>query len=109
MLRETRQKAVVIDHDAELRAGGFARTAELVAALDVTIAIDSSVFNLCGAMGAPVWVLAESDPDFRLGDAEQHGSSTPWFPSARVYRRRADETTWGPVVERVREALVRTG
>src|SRR5690606_31026660 len=96
--------AGVIDHNDELRAGGFIQTARLIAELDLLISIDSSVFNLAGAMGAPVWVLAESNPDFRLGDAELHGDRTPWFPSGRVFRQAKGEE-WEPVVERVRVPL----
>jgi hypothetical protein len=33
------------------------------------------------------------------------GPSTPWFPSARVFHQSTPDA-WGPVIERVRDALV---
>jgi hypothetical protein len=92
--------ACAIDYSSELRS--FEDTAAIIANLDLVIAIDSAVANLCGAMGSRVWALIERDNDFRWGSA---GDTTPYFPSARVFRqKRAGE--WRPVVQRVRDALI---
>ena len=55
-------------------------------------------------MGRPVWVMVEREgaSDFRRGTTT--GETTPWFPSARVFRQEK-ACEWGPVIERVREAL----
>jgi len=89
-----------IDHSKQLRS--FDDTAAVIANLDLVIAIDSAVANLCGAMGAALWALIEYDNDFRWGT---DGETTSWFPSARVFRQeRAGE--WPTVVQRVHDALV---
>jgi hypothetical protein len=96
----------VIDHSNEIKT--FVDTAALIAGLDLVIAVDSSPANLTGALGKTIWALVESPCDFRwAGD----GDSTPWFPSARVFRqdRRGD---WKPVIQKMRhelEALARAG
>ncbi|CAG9210444.1 hypothetical protein BVI434_2420001 [Burkholderia vietnamiensis] len=43
----------------------FAETAALVDALDLVIAVDTSVVHLAGALGRPVWVLLPRVPDWR--------------------------------------------
>ena len=83
--------AGVIDHSGELRS--FMDTACIVAGLDLTITIDSSVSNLCGSMGRSVWTLTEPDPDWRW-------SNPAWFPSGRVFHQ--DDRGWLGVIERVR-------
>jgi hypothetical protein len=87
--------ARVANHAGKLR--DFADTAALVSCLDLVVTVDSAVANLCGAMGRPVWVLVEDDPDFRWCDSR-------WFPSGRVFRQ--DGSGWAPpVIERVCDAL----
>jgi hypothetical protein len=79
----------------------FADTAALVAALDLVIAVDTSVVHLAGALGKPVWVLLPFAPDFRwlLGR-----SDSPWYPTMRLFRQqRAGE--WDYVIAEVRSQL----
>jgi hypothetical protein len=52
-------------------------------------------------MGRPVWLLVPFAPDWRW---TLDGETTPWYPSARLFR----QTTlgdWRPVIERVAAAL----
>lgn len=91
----------VRDHNAELQAGGFLQTARLLHGLDLVVSIDSSVANLAGALGLPVWALVEADPDFRWGSS---GSATPWYPLAKVFRQDSPGD-WASVVRQVVEAL----
>jgi Flp pilus assembly protein TadD len=79
----------------------FADTAALIAALDLVIAVDTSVVHLAGAMGKPVWVLLPFAPDWRwLLDR----NDSPWYPTMRLFRQqRAGE--WDPVVAEVRSEL----
>jgi len=89
----------VIDIGPQLN--DFADTAGAIANLDLVISVDTSVANLAGAMGVPVWVLVRRDPDWRwLGEA----GKTPWFPTARVFRQE-EEGAWEPVVRRVAAEL----
>jgi hypothetical protein len=83
----------------------FDTTIGIMRALDGIVTADNVVANLAGALGLPVMVLLEYDNDARWGDAELHGNRSPWYPSASVFRRRADEPSWGSVVERVRAGL----
>lgn len=79
----------------------FADTAGVVAGLDLVITVDTAVAHLAGAMGKPVWVLLPTDGDWRWGADE---TTTPLYPSARLFRRRADES-WRRLIDRVRSAL----
>lgn len=81
--------------------GDFADTAAAVAALDLVIAVDTSVAHLAGAMGRPVWVLLPYALDWRwLRDRED----TPWYPGMRLFRQRAPRV-WDDVIARVSATL----
>jgi hypothetical protein len=79
----------------------FADTAALLQALDLVIAVDTSVAHIAGALGRPVWILLPFSPDWRWMLDRQ---DSPWYPSARLYRQGADRD-WGPVLARVRADL----
>lgn len=65
--------------------GDFADTAAAVAALDLIIAVDTSVAHLAGALGRPVWMLTPYALDWRwLRDRED----SPWYPTMRLFRQR---------------------
>lgn len=76
----------------------FADTARIVSELDLVIACDTSVVHLAGGMGKPVWVLVNRQAmDGRWG---ADGETTPWYASARVFRKSLDEE-WRDVMRRV--------
>lgn len=62
----------------------FADTAAAIANLDLVITIDTSVAHLCGALGAPAWIMLKSSPDWRwlLGR-----SDSPWYSSLTLFRQ----------------------
>ncbi|MCF8481270.1 MAG: tetratricopeptide repeat protein [Rhodospirillum sp.] len=62
-------------------------TAQLIAGLDGVVTVDTVVAHLAGAMGKPTWILLGSRPDWRWG---QGGQTTPWYPTARLFRRGLD-------------------
>jgi tetratricopeptide (TPR) repeat protein len=65
----------------------FHETAALVQNLDLLITVDTAVAHLAGAMGKPAWILLPHIPDWRwLLDR----SDSPWYPSVRLFRQRAD-------------------
>ena len=64
----------------------FSEQASQIMGLDLVITVDTAVANLAGALGAPVWVAVPYVPNWRWG---MQGNTTPWYPSARVYRQSA--------------------
>ncbi len=79
----------------------FGETAAAISAMDLVIAVDTSVAHLAAALGRPTWVLLPFAPDWRwLLERED----SPWYPSIRLFRQptRGD---WDSVVRRVRAEL----
>jgi ADP-heptose:LPS heptosyltransferase len=87
------------DLTAEL--SDFADTAALISALDLVIAVDTSVAHLAAALGKPVWLMLPFAPDFRwLFDRED----SPWYPGMRLFRQQ-ELGDWNGVVARISAAL----
>src|SRR5262249_9754241 len=79
----------------------FADTAAIIMSLDLVISSDTSIVNLAGALGRPVWVLLPFRPDWRwLLDRDD----TPWYLTARLFRQR-DAGDWATVLDDVCTAL----
>jgi tetratricopeptide (TPR) repeat protein len=87
--------------DVSDRIGDFTDTAALCAAMDVVVAVDTSIAHLAGALGKPVWILLPYAPDWRW---LLERSDSPWYPGARLYRQRPGED-WSAVLARVRADL----
>ncbi len=79
----------------------FTDTAALIEALDLVIAVDTSVAHLGGALGKPTWILLPFSPDWRWLTGRD---DSPWYPSARLFRQAAPGD-WADVVRRVAQAL----
>jgi hypothetical protein len=102
-------------HDAELLArhanvthlGGeladMADTAAVAALADLTIAVDTAVAHVAGALARPVWVLLPFAPDWRW---TLNGESSPWYPQARLFRQPA-LGDWPSVIATLRAELTR--
>jgi tetratricopeptide (TPR) repeat protein len=82
---------------ARTGAADFQDTAEIIAGLDLVISIDTAVAHLAGAMGKPLYVLLPEPADWRW---PHRGDTTPWHPSARLFRQ-TRPGDWEEVVERV--------
>jgi len=90
---------VVVDgcsHDRDL-----VETAALISTLDLVITTDTSIAHLAGAMGKPVWILLPHLSDWRW---MQENETTPWYPTARLYRQRS-RGDWVGVLNRVAAEL----
>lgn len=91
----------VRDWTHELR--DFADTANLIAALDLVISVDTAVAHLAGALGKPVWLLNRFDTEWRwMLDRD----TSPWYPAMRIFRQ-PSHGDWTSVLETVVEALAR--
>jgi hypothetical protein len=75
----------------------LAETAALVATLDLIITTDTCIAHLAGAMGKPVWILLPHLSDWRW---MQQIETTPWYPTARLFRQRTPGD-WAEVQERI--------
>jgi len=102
-------------HDAELLArhanvtplGGelsdLADTAAVMALADLTIAVDTAVVHLAGALARPVWVMLPFAPDWRWSLTGEH---SPWYPQARLFRQPA-LADWASTIATLRPELAR--
>jgi len=79
----------------------FNDTAAVLSLCDLLVTADTAPAHLAGAMGWPVWVLVPFAPDWRW---MLDGESTPWYPTARVFRQSA-LADWDAVIARVASAL----
>ena len=72
-------------------------TAAVVATLDLVVTTDTCIAHLAGAMGRPVWILLPYLADWRW---MQEIETTPWYPTARLFRQ-SRPGDWAGVLERV--------
>ena len=79
----------------------LAETAAVIAGLDLVITTDTCIAHLAGAMDKTVWILLPYLADWRW---MQERETTPWFPSARLFRQRT-AGDWADVVELVAARL----
>ena len=100
----------------------MADTAAVAALADLTIAVDTAVVHLAGALGRPVWVMLPFAPDWRwtlARDPEKWGpvfgkdhaqtqnfESSPWYPQARLFRQPA-LGDWPSAIATLRAELAR--
>jgi hypothetical protein len=62
----------------------FGDSAAMIEQLDLVITVDTAVAHLAGALGRPVWIMLPPNADWRwLLERED----SPWYPTARLFRR----------------------
>lgn len=79
----------------------FSDTAALIAALDLVIAVDTSVAHLAAALGKPVWLLSRHDACWRW---LTHRADSPWYSSLHIYRQ-PTAGDWDSVMRQVVQDL----
>jgi tetratricopeptide (TPR) repeat protein len=87
--------------DACSNARDFADTAEVVAGLDLVIAVDTAIAHLAGGMGKPVWVLLGAVPEWRWALV---GETTPWYPTMRLFRAK-ERGRWTELMKQIATEL----
>ncbi len=81
----------------------FADSAALLSLCDLTLAVDTALVHLAGALARPFWVLLPFAPDWRWVSP---AGTSPWYPQARLFRQQA-LGDWTSVIANVCEALAR--
>jgi hypothetical protein len=69
--------------------------------LNLVITVDTMAAHLAGALGLPVWLLLDHDPDWRWMSGRD---DSPWYPTMRLFRQRRPGD-WAGVIEEVRSEL----
>jgi hypothetical protein len=95
--------AAHVIHDWMDKCTDFYDTACLISALDLVIAVDTSVAHAAGALGKPVWLLSRFDGCWRwmIGRTD-----SPWYKSTTIYRQ--DQfVKWQPIIARLADDLAR--
>jgi tetratricopeptide (TPR) repeat protein len=83
--------------------GDFDATAEVVAAVDLVISVDTAWAHLAGAIGKQVWILLAPVPHWVWLNRRE---DSPWYPSARLFRQ-SKVGDWGQPVHAIASALRR--
>ena len=94
-------KLGAVSHDWTAELQDMAETANLVAALDLVVSVDTAVAHLAGALGRPVWLLNRFDTDWRWG---LERPDCLWYPTLRQFRQAAPGD-WAGVVRQVADTL----
>ena len=81
----------------------MADTAAILALADLTIAVDTSVVHLAGALRRDAWVMLPFAPDWRWTLTQER---SPWYPQLRLFRQRAPGD-WTDVIAAVCDELRR--
>jgi tetratricopeptide (TPR) repeat protein len=92
-------KSGVIDISKDV--SNITMTAAAISALDLVIAVDTSLAHLAGALGTPVWTLLSHVPDWRWG---LKGETTALYRSMRLFRQ-PQRRDWPAVIAAVSDAL----
>lgn len=75
-----------------------------VAAMDLVISSSNTTVHVAGALGRPVWALVPSNHG-RLWYWFLERSTSPWYPSARLFRQDLD-AGWQPVLAAAANEIV---
>jgi tetratricopeptide (TPR) repeat protein len=96
---DLRGVTTIVDLGGEFR--DFADTAAAIAALDLVIAVDSSVTHLAGALGCPTWVMLQRVAEWRWLKGR---TDSPWYPTMRLFRQ-ARLGDWPSLIMEVVQSL----
>ena len=86
----------------------FIDSAAVMMSLDLIVSVDTAIVHLAGALGRPVHVLLQKNPDWRWLSRE---SDSVWYPTAQLFRQQ-ELGDWSEPVSRVCSeigSLMKTG
>lgn len=75
--------------------GAFMDTAAIMQHLDLVITVDTSVAQLAGGLGVPVWLLLSHPADWRWMERD---TDSPWYPTMRLFRQKISGD-WDSVIQ----------
>ena len=104
LLRETHEDERELHATIEPPGAAFRDlddNAAAIARLDAVVTVDTASAHLAGALGVPAWVMLSNAPYWPWGI---RGESSPWYPTARLFRQ-STPGDWDGVVSRVARAL----
>lgn len=82
----------------------FAETAAVIRQLDLVVTVDTAVAHLAGALGVSTFLLVRYATDWRW--CLNHPTSTPWYPSMRLFRQASYNAGWGEVLSAASSAMI---
>jgi tetratricopeptide (TPR) repeat protein len=88
-------------HSLGASLDSFDATAAVIEALDMVIAVDTSVAHLAGALGQRVGIMVPAQADWRWSTDR---TDNLWYPTARLFRQKT-LSDWTPVVKELAQAL----
>ena len=91
--------------DFDAGADAFTDAAAVMMSMDLVISSDTSVAHLAGALGRPVWVALQTNPDWRW---MLNREDSPWYPTMRLFRQR-NAGNWSDPFQRMADRLRETG
>jgi hypothetical protein len=75
-----------LGEDFDAGPDAFVDTIAVMEHLDLIVTCDTSIAHVAGARGRPTWIALQYVPEWRW---KLEGETTPWYPSARLFRQRA--------------------
>ena len=71
--------------DFDAGPDAFVDTIAVMEHLDLIVTCDTSIAHVAGARSRPVWIALKHVPEWRWG---LEGESSPWYPTARLFRQK---------------------
>ena len=76
-------------------------TINLLNRIDVLVCVDTAIAHIAGVLGVPVYLLLDSNCDWRWGNTEY---SSDWYESITIFRKKSDES-YRKLIEKVHKKI----
>lgn len=91
-----------LGEDFDAGPDAFVDTIAVMESLDLIVTCDTSIAHVAGARGRPTWIALQYVPEWRWG---LEGETTPWYPTARLFRQKT-RGDWNGVFAEIASALL---